>query len=114
MSEAQTQQMKPNVVFILVDNLGWGDLGCFGGANNTPNIDALAAGGMRLKNYNIEAQCTPTRSAILRGRMPIRTGCSSVHLPGQHSECKWRANRQPSGTLIRSELKCPLDVYAYS
>jgi arylsulfatase len=83
MAEAQTQRMKPNVVFILVDNLGWGDLGCFGGANNTRNIDALAAAGMRLKNYNIEAQCTPSRSAILTGRMPIRTGCSSVPLPGQ-------------------------------
>jgi len=82
LAEPKTVPMKPNIVFILVDNLGWGDLGCFGGANYTPNIDALASEGMRLKNYNVEAQCTPSRSAILTGRMPIRTGCSSVLLPG--------------------------------
>ena len=74
---------QPNVVFILADNLGWGDLGCYGGLAPTPRIDALAAEGMRFKNYNVEAQCTPTRSAILTGRLPIRTGNCSVPLPGQ-------------------------------
>ncbi len=74
---------KPNIVFILADNLGWGDLACYGGTVPTPRLDALASEGIRLKNYNIEAQCTPTRSAILTGRMPVRTGCSSVPLPGQ-------------------------------
>jgi arylsulfatase len=77
------QQTKPNVVFILVDNLGWGDIGCNGGTAPTPRIDALANQGLRFRNYNVEAQCTPTRSAILTGRLPIRTGCYSVPLPGQ-------------------------------
>ena len=76
-------QMPPNVVFILVDNVGWGDFGCYGGLAPTPRVDALAAQGMRLKNYNVEAQCTPTRSAVLTGRLPIRTGNCSVPLPGQ-------------------------------
>ncbi len=75
--------MPPNVVFILVDNVGWGDFGCYGGLAPTPRVDALAAQGMRLKNYNVEAQCTPTRSAVLTGRLPIRTGNCSVPLPGQ-------------------------------
>lgn len=74
---------KPNVVFILGDNVGWGDIGCYGGLAPTPRIDALAAQGLRFKNYNVEAQCTPTRSAILTGRLPIRTGNCSVPLPGQ-------------------------------
>jgi arylsulfatase len=71
------------VVFIVGDNVGWGDIGCYGGSAPTPRIDALAGEGMRFKNYNVEAQCTPTRSALLTGRMPIRTGNCSVPLPGQ-------------------------------
>jgi arylsulfatase A-like enzyme len=76
-------EMKPNIVFILLDNVGWGDIGCYGGLAPTPRIDALASQGLRFKNYNVEAQCTPTRSAILTGRLPIRTGNCSVPLPGQ-------------------------------
>jgi arylsulfatase A-like enzyme len=78
-----TQEKKPNVVFILVDNLGWGDLGCYGGLAPTPRLDQLASEGMRFKNYNVEAQCTPTRSAIMTGRQPKRSGTVSVPLPGQ-------------------------------
>ncbi len=78
-----TERTKPNVVFILADNVGWGDIGCYGGSTPTPRIDALASQGLRFKNYNIEAQCTPTRSAILTGRSPVRTGCYSIPLPGQ-------------------------------
>ena len=70
-------------MFILGDNVGWGDIGCYGGLAPTPRIDSLAAQGLRFKNYNVEAQCTPTRSAILTGRLPIRTGNCSVPLPGQ-------------------------------
>ena len=72
----------PNVVFILVDNVGWGDFGCYGGLAPTPRVDALAAQGVRVKNFNIEAQCTPTRSAILTGRLPVRTGNFTVPGPG--------------------------------
>ena len=78
-----SDRSHPNVVFILVDNLGWGDVGCYGGAVPTPRIDALAAQGVRFKNYNVESQCTPTRSAILSGRLPIRTGNWTVPFPGQ-------------------------------
>jgi arylsulfatase len=74
---------RPNIVFIVGDNVGWGDLGCYGGLAPTPRLDALAAQGLRFKNYNVEAQCTPTRSALLTGRLPIRTGNCSVPLPGQ-------------------------------
>ena len=63
---------SPNVVFMLADNLGWGDLSCYGGRVPTPRIDSLAAEGLRWTNFNPEAQCTPTRGAVLTGRMPIR------------------------------------------
>jgi len=73
---------RPNIVFMLADNLGWGDLSCFGGLVPTPRLDQLAAQGMRFTNFNTEAQCTPTRSAIMTGRMPIRSGTFTVPTPG--------------------------------
>ena len=69
---------RPNIVFILADNLGWGELGCYGGGilrgAPTPRIDALAAQGLRLTNFNVESDCVPTRTALMTGRHPIRTG----------------------------------------
>lgn len=79
-------QSKPNIVFILMDNLGYGEVGCYGGGElrgaPTPRIDKLASEGTRLTNFNVEAQCTPSRSAILTGRFAIRSGTHSVPLPG--------------------------------
>ncbi len=73
-----TLPVKPNIVLILADNLGWGELGCYGGGAlrgaPTPRIDALAAEGLRLTNFNVESDCVPTRSALMTGRHPIRTG----------------------------------------
>jgi arylsulfatase A-like enzyme len=71
--------LKPqNIVFVLADNLGWGELGCYGGGilrgAPTPRIDALAREGMRFTNFNVESDCVPTRSALMTGRHPIRTG----------------------------------------
>jgi Sulfatase len=78
---------KPNIVFILMDNLGYGELGCYGGGllrgAATPRIDRLATEGTRLLNFNVEAQCTPSRSAIMTGRYAIRSGTHSVPFPGQ-------------------------------
>ena len=69
---------QPNIVLILADNLGWGELGCYGGGvlrgAPTPRIDALAGQGLRLLNFNIESDCVPTRSALMTGRHPIRPG----------------------------------------
>jgi len=69
---------RPNVVLILADNLGWGELGCYGGGAlrgaPTPRIDRLASEGTKLLNFNVESDCVPTRSALMTGRHPIRTG----------------------------------------
>ena len=77
---------KPNIVFMLVDNLGYGELGCYGGGvlrgAPTPRIDTLATEGIRLLNFNVEAQCTPSRSALMTGRFPIRSGTYEVPLGG--------------------------------
>jgi arylsulfatase len=77
---------KPNILFVLADNLGYGELGVYGGGITrgaaTPRIDRLASEGLRLTNMNMEAQCTPSRSSILTGRYAIRSGTHSVPFGG--------------------------------
>src|SRR3954449_4527638 len=77
---------KPNIVVMLMDNLGYGELGVYGGGllrgAATPRIDALAGEGTRLLNFNVEAQCTPSRSALMTGRFAIRSGTHSVPIGG--------------------------------
>ena len=73
---------KPNVVLMVMDNLGWGEVGTYGGGilrgAATPRIDDLADQGMKLLNFNVESQCTPSRSALMTGRHPIRSGTTKV------------------------------------
>ena len=77
---------KPNVVVIMSDDVGWGDLGCYGGGAMrgapTPHLDQLAAEGMRFVNYYGQASCTAGRASFITGRIPIRTALSLVLLPG--------------------------------
>jgi uncharacterized protein DUF3302/sulfatase-like protein len=75
----------PNIVYFLVDNLGYGELGCYGGGilRGVRRIDAFAAEGMKLLNFAPEAQCTPSRSALMTGRYAIRSGNHTVALPGE-------------------------------
>jgi arylsulfatase len=85
-SAAAGQAGKPNIVVLLTDNLGYGELGVYGGGilrgAPTPIIDKLAGEGMRLLNFNVEAQCTPTRSALMTGRFSIRSGTYEVPIGG--------------------------------
>jgi arylsulfatase len=81
-SPALAQEGRPNIVLVFMDNFGWGELGVYGGGilrgAPTPRIDRLADEGMRLLNFNVEAQCTPSRAAILTGRYAIRTGNATI------------------------------------
>src|SRR5271168_3628254 len=85
-ASAPAQEKKPNIVLMLMDNLGYGELGTYGGGilrgAPTPNIDELAKEGMVALNFNVEAQCTPSRSALMTGRLSIRSGTYSVPLGG--------------------------------
>ena len=64
---AQRVHGKPNVVVIMLDDLGFSDLGCQGGEIATPHIDALAAAGLRFANYTTVPMCSPARAAMLTG-----------------------------------------------
>ena len=83
---------KPNIVFVLMDNLGYGEVGVYGGGilrgAATPRIDKLAAEGTRLLNFNVESQCTPSRSAIMTCR------CSKLYL----------AKKTSAGSLWRQQF----------
>jgi arylsulfatase len=77
---------RPNIVWLVVDDMGWGDPGVYGGGAvigaGTPNMDALARGGLMLTSTYSQPTCTPTRSAILTGRLPVRTGLTRPILAG--------------------------------
>jgi len=94
---------RPNILFFHVDNLGFGELSCYSGGplrgTWTRRIDAFAEQGFRLTNYAPEAQCTPTRSALLTGRHAIRSGNHSVPLgaPGGWGLVAWE---QTLGDLL--------------
>lgn len=65
---------KPNILYILTDDLGFSDLGCFGGEIKTPVLDSLAEGGVRLTQFYNTGRCCPSRAAILTGQYPHRVG----------------------------------------
>lgn len=65
---------RPNIVLIMADDMGWSDLGCYGGEIRTPVIDALAAGGLRFTRFYNSARCCPTRASLLTGLYPHQAG----------------------------------------
>ncbi len=77
---ASGSSRPPNIVIILADDLGYGDLGCYGHPTiRTPNLDRMAAQGMRFTDFYVAAcVCTPSRAALLTGRLPIRTGMAGT------------------------------------
>lgn len=73
---------KPNVIMIYADDLGYGDLGCYGGKLQTPNLDRMAAEGMRFTNFlSANPVCSPSRAALLTGRYPTRVSVPRVLFP---------------------------------
>jgi len=87
-------QDKPNIVVVFMDNFGWGEPGFNGGGivrgAPTPRLDQLANEGMRLTNFNVEVQCTPSRSALMTGRYAIRSGNGTVPLgEGVYGLVQW-------------------------
>jgi arylsulfatase A-like enzyme len=78
---------KPNIILIVGDDVGWGDLGAYMGGEGrgqpTPNIDRMAAEGMTFYSFYGQPSCTPGRAAIMTGRIPNRSGMTTVAFQGQ-------------------------------
>lgn len=78
---------RPNVLIVLMDDVGWGDFGCYGGGvavgAPTPHIDRLAASGLRLTSCYSEPSCTPSRASLLTGRLPMRHGLQRPPMYGE-------------------------------
>jgi arylsulfatase A-like enzyme len=83
-AQAQAQPSRPNIVFIVADDLGWKDIGFHGSDIRTPQIDKLATGGARLESFYTMPLCTPSRASLMTGRYPLRYGLQTgVILAGQ-------------------------------
>ena len=87
MAPVQAQAQKPNIILIVSDDFGYGDSGPYGGGENrgmpTPNLDRLAAEGMTFLSFYAQPSCTPGRAAMLTGRIPNRSGMTTVAFQGQ-------------------------------
>ena len=83
---SQAYDTRPNIVFILADDLGWSELGCYGNKfNETPNIDSLADKGILFKQaYAAAPVCSPYRAALLTGQYPIKTGITDYLRPNDN------------------------------
>lgn len=79
---------RPNIILIMVDDMGFSDLGCYGGEIETPNIDQLAAGGLRFALFYNSGRCCPTRATLMTGLHPHQTGIGHMTL---------RAGKSPQG-----------------
>src|ERR1700693_1763395 len=84
-SLALAQEKKPNIIFIMGDDIGWSNIGVYNQgimAGRTPNLDKLATEGMRFTDYYAEASCTAGRANFITGELPIRTGLTTVGQAG--------------------------------
>src|SRR3954468_15302091 len=82
--------LRPNVIIILADDMGFSDLGCYGGEIHTPNLDALAANGLRFTQFYNGARCCPSRASLLTGLYAHQAGIGHMTddhgLPGYRGE----------------------------
>src|SRR5690606_3649967 len=84
------QKKRPNIIFIMADDLGWGELGSYGNTfNETPNLDKLASEGVKFEQaYAAAPNCSPTRASIITGQYPARVGITD-YLPEAEKAKKW-------------------------
>ena len=94
-----------NIVVIVADDMGWADIGYNNPAVYTPNLDALAAGGVRFTQHYVMSQCTPTRAALFTGRFPSRSGTQAQQASNDQS--------YPHGTPTLSSLLAAMGYECY-
>jgi arylsulfatase A-like enzyme len=82
----------PNIIIIMADDMGYSDIGCYGGEVKTPNLDRLAAGGVRFTQFYNAARCCPTRASLLTGLYPHQAGVGAMVGPGKEPGYRGRLN----------------------
>jgi len=104
---------KPNVLIFLVDDMGWGDPGVYGGGEAvgapTPNIDRMAMDGLKLTSTYAQPTCTPTRAAMLTGRLPLRSGLTRPMLTGENPKVNpWASEATVASVLSQAGYRTGL------
>jgi len=106
--EARQKSNKPNILLIMADDMGYSDIGCYGGEINTPNLDSLAKGGMRFTQFYNCAKCSPTRASLLTGNYEQAVGVKNMEYGATFAEVlrpagyrtiasgKWHQNPLPT------------------
>ncbi|GAA4786543.1 arylsulfatase [Olivibacter ginsenosidimutans] len=104
-SNVRAQQQRPNIVVILADDLGYADIGCFGSEIPTPNLDALAAHGVRLTNFYNTARCCPTRASLLTGVYAHQAGIGHMMEDKGENHPAYRGHLNDHTVTIAEVLK---------
>ncbi len=93
-SEPAARQARPNIVLIMADDMGYSDIGCYGGEVRTPNLDRLAAGGVRFSQFYNGARCCPTRASLLTGLYAHQAGVGAMVSPSDRPGYRGRLNEE--------------------
>jgi hypothetical protein len=109
---------RPNIIVILSDDMGYSDIGCYGGEINTPNLDKLAANGLRYSQFYNTARCCPTRASLLTALYPHQTGIGHMiqdkKLPGYQGNGMSRSTSSRRRKLINSTGRVSVDSIAFT
>ena len=89
---------KPNIILIMSDDMGWSDIGCYGGEIDTPNLDSLAKDGVRFTQFYNTGRCCPTRASLLTGLYPHQAGMG--HMTGDYGLPSYRGKSTDSASRL--------------
>ena len=94
---------RPNIIMIMSDDMGWSDIGCYGGETATPNLDSLAKGGVRFTQFYNTGRCCPTRASLLTGLYPHQAGVG--HMTGNYGLPQYQGELNQECVTIAEALK---------
>lgn len=104
--QSKNNQDSPNIIIILADDMGYSDIGCYGGEINTPNLDKLASEGILFTQFYNAARCCPTRASLLTGLYPHQAGLGAmVNDPGEKPEGAYQGYLSKNSVTIAEVLK---------